>query len=107
VPSEELGPASAHVHCKGFGAPYEAEEKTLLPRDPPDAVAASSSTASLSATDVVDETPLTETAADSDSARPVPVGPRTYPPSKPHHGSGRQSESLAKVRDELRKGVDR
>jgi hypothetical protein len=103
VPSEELGPASAHVHCKGFGAPYEAEEKTLLP----DVVAASSPTASLSAADVVDETPLTETAADGDSARPVPVGPRTYPPSKPHHGSGRQLESLAKVRDELRKGVDR
>ena len=39
---------------------------------------------------------------------PVPViVPRVYPPSKPHHGSGRQTEPLNKLRDELRKGVDR
>ena len=107
MPSEELGPASAHVHSKGFGVPYEADEKTLLSRDSLEAVATSSSTASLSEADVVDDTPLTEAAVDDGSARPVPTGPRTYPPSKPHHGSGRQVESLIKVRDELRKGVDR
>jgi hypothetical protein len=107
VPSEELGPASAHVRSKGFCVPYEAEEKTLHSRDSLDVVAASSSTASLYAPDEVEETPLIETTIDGDSARPVPVGPRTYPPSKPHHGSGRQLESLVKVRDELRKGVDR
>ena len=35
------------------------------------------------------------------------VAPRVYPPSKPHHGSGRQIEPLLRLRDELRKGVDR
>ena len=32
---------------------------------------------------------------------------RVYPPSKPHHGSGRQAEPLTRLRDELRNGVDR
>lgn len=106
MPSEELGPASAHVHSKGFGAPYEAVDNALLSRDLSEAVAASS-TVSLSESDVVDVTHLSDTAVDGDSARPIQVGPRTYPPSKPHHGSGRQADSLLKVRDELRKGVDR
>lgn len=106
MPSEELGPASAHVHSKGFGVPYEAVENALPSRDLSEVVAASS-TASLSESDVVDVTHLTDTAVDGDNARPVHVGPRTYPPSKPHHGSGRQVDSLIKVRDELRKGVDR
>ena len=37
----------------------------------------------------------------------TPVVTRVYPPSKPHHGSGRQAEPLTRLRDELRNGVDR
>ena len=47
---------------------------------------------------------LSESGIKGPSSGPIP---RVYPPSKPHHGSGRQAEPLTRLRDELRKGVDR
>lgn len=50
---------------------------------------------------------LESSTSTSSSEGSIPLGPRVYPPSKPHQGSGRQAESLVKLKQELRNGVDR
>ena len=56
----------------------------------------------------VDTTNGLESSTSSSSGEgSIPLGPRVYPPSKPHQGSGRQAESLVKLKQELRNGVDR
>lgn len=131
MPSEELGPASVHVKSKGFGVSVISENSLVTESVPSSADStdiASSSTietvsstitanaidaASASASAVVvavavhSTNGLESSASSSSSEGSIPLGPRVYPPSKPHQGSGRQAESLVKLKQELRNGVDR
>lgn len=75
---------------------------------PSTAAAASASASAVLVAVAVDSTNgLESSACSSSSEGSIPLGPRVYPPSKPHQGSGRQAESLVKLKQELRNGVDR
>ena len=114
IPSEELGPAAAHVKRLGFGAPMPAID--ISSGSSSDMSITNASIDLATATVPMDDDTNTYSKADieiSDECNDIeadistPVVPRVYPPSKPHHGSGRQAEPLMRVRDELRKGVGR
>ena len=123
MPSEELGPASVHVKSKGFGVSVISENSLVTESMPSSAditdIASSSATETVSSTAAadgsavvvavaVDSTNVLESSTSpSSSESSNPLGPRVYPPSKPHQGSGRQAESLVKLKEELRNGVDR
>jgi hypothetical protein len=128
VPSEELGPASVHVKSKGFGVSVISENSLVTESMPSSADStdiASSSTVPSTATTIASVIDAADASAvvvavavgstnglesntsSSSSEGSIPLGPRVYPPSKPHQGSGRQAESLVKLKQELRNGVDR
>ena len=125
VPSEELGPASVHVKSKGFGVSVASEISLVVESMPSkvDSIDTASCTresessgtkAVLSAADAVRNGGLESSTGNSNGngnsnsdGSSIPVGPRVYPPSKPHQGSGRQAESLVRLKEELRNGVDR
>ena len=109
MPSEELGPASVHVKTKGFGVSVISENSSVT-----DPVPVRVDITNIALCPIQDASSTTETvpsAATSNGLEScegsVPMGPRVYPPSKPHQGSGRQAESLVKLKEELRNGVDR
>ena len=140
VPSEELGPAAAHIRNLGFGVPYiSKDDSALLNKTEKNELNSSNNNGNSSSsssgnknsessnnnstngsendknnnliknenTETETETGtqiLSDTGIKGPSSGPIP---RVYPPSKPHHGSGRQAEPLIRLRDELRKGVDR
>ena len=131
MPSEELGPASVHVKSKGFGVSVTSEISLAVDSIPSrvDII----DTASCTRESGSSGEKVVHSAADaavvvaasvrngglessngnsngdgnSNSDGSIPVGPRVYPPSKPHQGSGRQAESLVRLKEELRNGVDR
>lgn len=112
IPSEELGPAAAHVQVKGFGVPVDATSTTSdAIIDATETNTADQSSAASSTPGDEDDSVLAEeglTTGDALLKSTIPSsGPRTYPPPKPHQGSGRQAEPLLRLREELRKGVDR
>lgn len=123
MPSEELGPASVHVKSKGFGVSVISKNSLVTESMPSSAditdIASSSATETVSSTAAADGSAVVvAVAVDStnglesststiSSEGSNPLGPRVYPPSKPHQGSGRQAESLVKLKEELRNGVDR
>ena len=124
MPSEELGPASVHVKSKGFGVSVISKNSLVTESMPSSAditdIASSSATETVSSTAAaadgsavvvavaVDSTNGLESSTSTISSEGSnPLGPRVYPPSKPHQGSGRQAESLVKLKEELRNGVDR
>ena len=112
IPSEELGPAAIHVQSKGFGVHANATSEifsvvndtahTLNTVNP--SIAATGSLITGSDTTAAKGTLSIDGPPESSN---FSAGPRTYPAPKPHQGSGRQAEPLLRLRDELRKGVDR
>jgi hypothetical protein len=115
------------VKSKGFGVSVISENSLVTESIPSSAdstdIASSSATVTVSSTTAttasasasavvvavaVDSTNgLESSTSTSSSEGSIPLGPRVYPPSKPHQGSGRQAESLVKLKQELRNGVDR
>jgi hypothetical protein len=90
------------VQSKGFGVPVEILNDATETIESDTADQSSAGTRSLA--DVSGGSLIAEEGLKS--AIPS-TGPRTYPPPKPHQGSGRQAEPLLRLREELRKGVDR
>lgn len=133
MPSEELGPASVHVKSKGFGVSVTSEISLAVESIPSrvdiidsasctresessgekavhfaaDAAVAVVVAASVRNGGLESSNGNSNGDGNSNSDGSIPVGPRVYPPSKPHQGSGRQAESLVRLKEELRNGVDR
>lgn len=129
MPSEELGPASVHVKSRGFGVSVTSDSSVVVESMPSrvDSIDTASFTREIktSVTMAVHSAAAADDDEDDDDAvavrngglesstgtgnsdASIPVGPRVYPPSKPHQGSGRQVESLVRLKEELRNGVDR
>ena len=96
------------MQVKGFGVPADATSTTT---DALIDTADQSAEATRSLGDVSDSSVTADEGLSTSDAllksTTSSVGPRTYPPPKPHQGSGRQAEPLLRLREELRKGVDR
>lgn len=129
VPSEELGPASVHVKGRGFGVSVTSDSSLVVESMPLGVDSMDTASCTRESEISVTKTVHSVVVVDDDAANAVavrngglesstgngtgnsdgsiPVGPRVYPPSKPHQGSGRQAESLVRLKEELRNGVDR